>query len=317
MKSPFTTLITAAIIAVYTTALWAADSGKVSGRINVVSPQRSSTPAPTSPNPAHSLSAADDISSIPTLTKAQMVYGAGDIAVVIGIEKYQNLPQAEFAENDARLMRGYLKALGFAERNIEFLSDAKATKSGLEKTIEGVLPNRLKKGNRVFIYYSGHGSPDPVTGEAYLVPHDADLAYLATTAYPLKRLYTQMAKLDARDVTIVLDSCFSGSGGRSVLARGAKAAMPVIEDPLLAARSMAVITSTEGTQISTSFPEKGYGLFTYYFLKAIKEGKSDLTEIYDHVKPQVEDEARRMNVSQSPALRPGAEAVKGRFVMRR
>jgi len=260
---------------------------------------------------------ADDISIIPALDKLQMAFGQNDLAVVIGIEKYQNISNSEFSYNDAKLVRGYLKALGFADRNIEFITDERATRSGIEKSVENWLPNRVKKGSRVFIYYSGHGSPDPTTGEPYIVPHDADLNYLTTTGYPLKRLYAQLAKLEAKDVIVALDSCFSGAGGKGVLPKGAKPALPVIEDPLLAAQNIAVIASSEGIQISTSIPDKGYSLFTYYFLKAIKDGKGDLVDIYQYIKPLVEDEARGINVAQSPSLRPGAETLKGRFALRK
>jgi len=79
---------------------------------------------------------------------------------------------------------------------------------------------------------------------------------------------------------------------------------------------MAVLTATQGSQISTSSPEKGHGLLTYYFLKAIKDGKRDMSEIYEYVKPQVEDEAKALNVQQSPSLSPGTEIAKGRFSLR-
>lgn len=244
-----------------------------------------------------------------------MVFGHDDLAVVFGIEKYQNIPKSEFSYNDAKLMKGYLKALGFPERNIEFITDEKATRSGIEKTVENWLPNRVKKGSRVFIYYSGHGSPDPATGEANLVPYDGDPNYLSVTGYPINRLYDKLGKLQVKEVIIVLDACFSGAGGRSVLAKGIRPIVIVAEGPILH-QNMAVLTATQGTQISTSSPEKGHGLLTYYFLKAIKDGKSDIAEIYAQIKPQIEDEAKALNVQQSPSLRPGVEMAKGKFSMR-
>ena len=80
---------------------------------------------------------------------------------------------------------------------------------------------------------------------------------------------------------------------------------------------MIVLSATQGAQISTFFPEKEQGLFTYYFLKALKDGKKDVYSIYQYVKPLVEDEARRLNVSQSPTLSPDPEKLKGRFSLRR
>lgn len=238
-----------------------------------------------------------------------------DFAVVMGVERYQSLPNADYSKSDAGLVKDYLKALGFQERNIEFLTDERATKSGIEKSIEAWLPNRVKKDSRVFIYYSGHGSPDPASGEANLVPYDGDPNYLSVTGYPINRLYDKLGKLQVKEVIIVLDACFSGAGGRSVLAKGTRPIVMVAEGAILH-QNMAVLTATQGTQISTSSPEKGHGLLTYYFLKAIKDGKSDIAEIYELIKPQIEDDAKMLNVEQSPSMTPAVETIKGKFSLR-
>jgi len=247
---------------------------------------------------------------------SERIFGEKDIAVIIGIEGYQNLPKSDYSFDDARLVKDYVKALGFKERNIELLTDEKATKSSIEKTLEVWLRNKAKTNSRVFIYYSGHGSPDPSTGEAYIVPYDGDPNYLSVTGYPLKRLYGKLGNLPASEIVIVIDACFSGAGGRSVLAKGARPLVmmaPITE----LSRNIAVLSATQGTQISTSSQEKGHGIFTYYFLKALKDGKKNLVEIYEDIKPQVEDEAKQLNVQQSPSISPTPEKLIGRFSLRK
>ncbi len=81
--------------------------------------------------------------------------------------------------------------------------------------------------------------------------------------------------------------------------------------------NMAILSATQGSQISTSSPEKGHGVFTYYFLKALKEGKKTIAEIYEYIKPLVEDEAKQLNVQQSPGISPEPEKLTGRFELRR
>ncbi|NNN06667.1 MAG: hypothetical protein HKL90_12260, partial [Elusimicrobia bacterium] len=44
-------------------------------------------------------------------------------ALVVGVEKYQGLPEARFAVRDAEAVRAHLRALGYPERNILYLSD--------------------------------------------------------------------------------------------------------------------------------------------------------------------------------------------------
>ncbi len=244
------------------------------------------------------------------------IMGDNDMAVVIGVEKYQDLPASDYSSSDAKLMKEYLVSLGVKERNIELLLNERATQSSIKKTVETWLPNRIKSDSKVVIYYSGHGAPDPKTGDAYIVPFDGDPNYLEDTGYSLKRLYDNLGKLQVVEVTVVLDACFSGVGGRSVLAKGARP-LVMTTTALSIPSNMVVLSATQGSQISTSSPEKGHGVFTYYFLKALKKGKKNISEIYEYIKPLVEDEAKQLNIQQSPSISPDAEKIRGRFELRK
>ena len=252
----------------------------------------------------------------PAFSQTEKIMTDNDLAVIIGIEGYQSLPKSDYSYDDAKLTGDYAKALGFKPRNIELLLDERATKSAIEKIIKTWLPNKAKPDSRVFIYYSGHGAPEPKTGDAYIVPFDGDPNYLSVTGYPLNRLYDKLGKLQVAEVVVVLDACFSGAGGRSVLAKGARPLVMMTEGVVIS-QNMAVLSATQGTQISTSSPEKGHGVFTYYFLKALKDGKKTIAEIYEYIKPLVEDEAKQLNVQQSPSISPDAEKIRGRFGLRK
>jgi hypothetical protein len=66
--------------------------------------------------------------------------------------------------------------IDYQEENIVTLTNENATKGGLEKYLDQWLKNVVEKNGTVFIYYSGHGAPNAVTGDAYLVPYDGDPA---------------------------------------------------------------------------------------------------------------------------------------------
>lgn len=222
-------------------------------------------------------------------------------ALVIGIENYDSLPKADHAARDAKAMNEHLLALGVPRRNIIHLENQKAGRSSFEKFLNEWLPRNVKAGGEVFFYFSGHGAPDPESGESYLVPWDGDPAYLKSTAMPLKTVYAALAKLPAERVVVALDSCFSGAGGRSVLAKGAR--------PLVARRSTAplparvtVLTASDGAEISGALDEQGHGLFTYFLLKGLSEGKRSAKALHEYLKPRVQDEARRQNREQTPQL---------------
>ncbi|MBU4185019.1 MAG: ankyrin repeat domain-containing protein [Proteobacteria bacterium] len=233
-------------------------------------------------------------------------------AIVIGVEKYrQKLPKADFADNDARIMAEYLtKVMGYPEENIVMLINDRALKSDMEKYFEKWLSNNVEKESTVFVYYSGHGAPNPKTGDAYLVPYDGDPSFIEETGYPLKRLYAKLDKLPAREIIVVLDSCFSGAGGRSVLAKGARPLVMNMDKQVFYSDRIAILTASAGNQISSTYDEKAHGLFTYFLLKGIKnedvvkpDGSIAISDLFSYLKPQVEHIARKQyNNEQTPQL---------------
>lgn len=224
-----------------------------------------------------------------------------DFALVIGIEKYSKLPEARFAENDADAMKKHLLALGYPERNIITLKGGQATRGAIQGYVEEWLPKNSKPNSRIFVYFSGHGSPDTKTGDAYLVPWDGDAMFLKSTAYPLKSLYASLAKLKAKRVLVALDSCFSGAGGRSVLAEGARPLVTRV-DEVAAPAGVTVLSAASGDEITATLKDQGHGAFTYYLLKAFNNGKLTAKAAYDELKPFVQDEAHRQNREQTPLL---------------
>ncbi len=240
-------------------------------------------------------------------------------AVVVGVEDYRDLPRVDYAKRDAEMVKKYLvKSLGYREQNIVLMLNDRVTKSDLEARFERWLPKQVgeNKDSEVFVYYGGHGAPDPNTNQAFLVPYNGDPAFLETTAYPLKRLYKTLGDLPAKQVTVVIDSCFSGAGGRSVISKGARPMLVTVENPLLATQNMVILSAAAGNQISSAFPEKRHGLFTYYFLKGLqgegdtnKDGAVEVEELYSYLKARVETDARRLNQEQTPQLLPGSDLL--------
>ena len=252
------------------------------------------------------------VSDLDDLPSAKAIPDKKAYAIVIGIENYrQKLPKADFAVSDAKLMSAYLsRVMGYPEENIVTLTDERAAKSDFEKYFEQWLVNHVEKDSTVFVYYSGHGAPNPKTGDAYLVPYDGDPSFIAQTGYPLKRLYDALAGLHVKEIIVALDSCFSGAGGRSVLAEGARPLVMEREQIGATGRNMTILAAASGSQISSTYKERGHGLFTYFLLKGIKEeavvrpdGSIATADLFQYLKPQVERIARRQyNSEQSPQL---------------
>lgn len=251
-------------------------------------------------------------SDVDELPPAMAKASRNDYAIVIGIEEYrQKLPRADFAASDARLVNAYLtRVMGYPEENVILLINEKALQSDLTKYLERWLHNQVEKDGTVFIYYSGHGAPDHKTGGAYLVPYDGDPAFISETGYSLKRMYDALGKLPAREIIVVLDSCFSGAGGRSVIAKGLRPLVINLSSSTILPKNMTVLSASSGDQVSSTYDEKGHGLFTYFMLKGLKnedvikkDGSIRLDDLFGYVKPQVERVARKQyNNEQTPQL---------------
>jgi len=256
---------------------------------------------------ARAESGKDDISQPPDFGLEPREH---DVALVIGIEKYRDIEApSTYSADDAALVKAYLKSLGFRETSIRYISNERATRTDFIKNIEHWLPDNAKPDGKVFFYYSGHGAPDladPEHPHAFLLPYDGDASDLQNTGYGIERLYDKLGKLNAAQVIVVLDSCFSGAGGRSVLAPGARPLVSNIVPVGAIAPRMAVLTATQPNQISTSSPDKRHGVLTYRFLRALRDGEAGLTQIYKKIKPQVEDDAHSLGVTQSPNLMLGS-----------
>ena len=250
----------------------------------------------------------DDLVPIPKYATNGL---ANAYAVVVGIEKYRDIVRSDYAAQDARSFKDYLiKGMGFKEENIRLAVDERASRNDLTKCFDVWLKNNVEQDSTVIVYYSGHGAPDPATGETYLVPYDGDQNSIKQSGYSLKQLYSTLKELPTKKVLVVLDSCFSGAGGpRTIMAKGTR---PIVSVEKADSGELVVMSATDSSQIAGGFQEKGHGTFTYYFLKGLqgdadlrKTGKIYLSDLYTYLRPQVSKYARRHNIEQEPQLLTG------------
>lgn len=215
-------------------------------------------------------------------------------ALIIGNEDYSSYQtglnsesNVDFAVNDAQIMKEYAKStLGIPDDNIIYFENAKAVEmSRAVKTLNTIIKNTNGKSD-ILVYYAGHGFPDELNNEPYLIPVDVsgtDLQF----AVKLSDLYAQLTEFPSQKVTVILDACFSG-GGRNqglVASRGVKVKP---KDNILKG-NIVVFTASSGEQSSLFYKDKNHGLFTYYFLKKVQETNGNITykELSDYLSEQV------------------------------
>lgn len=238
------------------------------------------------------------------------------IAVVIGNKDYRKTKSVDFALNDARSIKNYLtQVMGYKTANILYFENATLTDFtmlfGDKTNAKGKLYN-LVKPNRsdVFVFYSGHGAPGLNDQKAYFVPVECDPQYVELTGYSTDVFYDNLAQIPARSMVVALDACFSGENIYKNIS-------PIVikSKGALGLKNGALLASSANNQVSTWYNEKGHGLFTYYFLKAIHNQNADydrdkrltLEEIYQYMNDSAEGipyQARRLhNIIQTPQLK--------------
>jgi uncharacterized caspase-like protein len=229
--------------------------------------------------------------------------------VIIGIEKYSNgLPVPTGARADAQQFAEVAKkTLGIAPGHVHVLIDEQATKGTLLRELAWARDS-TPPGGRIYFYFSGHGAPNASDGTPYLVPADGDPKFLDQTAVRESEVLAELSKSKAKEVLAVLDSCFSGAGGRSVLPPGARPLVRVKEAP--ATGHLAVFSASSGAEISGPAADGSGGLFTKFVVQGLGTGAADidgdgqvsLSELGDWVKPRVAREAKKDNRDQTPSL---------------
>ena len=111
-------------------------------------------------------------------------------ALVVGIAKYQNLADKDnlqFSERDAESIYSVLispEGGSFPAQNVHRLIGPRATLANIRRELEEWLPSVTKDGDRVLVYFAGHGFV--ADGRAYLAPYDIRPENIASSAYPMQ-----------------------------------------------------------------------------------------------------------------------------------
>jgi len=225
-------------------------------------------------------------------------------AVIIGINKYNNLPALKYAVNDAKAVYRYMTEINqVPQDHIWLLLDEEATMDRIRSTLGTQLRRKAGKEDMVIIYLAGHGatekdvsSPDGDGLEKYILPHNADPADLYASAIPMGEISRIFQRISSEKLIFLTDTCYSGaSGGRTILTTGTRTNVSsAFMDRLSQGRGRMIIAASDANQVSAEKDELKHGVFTYYLLEGLG-GKADydgdriitLDEIYRYVSIKV------------------------------
>ena len=258
------------------------------------------------------------------------------VAIVLGVEENgYDIAPAPYAARDAQVMSKYFST-SMGIRDVRLFTDKDVTRSRLSDIFDtnGELQRSVIEGETdVFVFYSGHGMPDygeDGNVDIFLFPYDGRKDMLKERGYSLSKLYSNLAALNARSVTVILDACFSGSSRQS----NAFATVPIANEKGIAIRTrnvsvrpwekqsnFRVLTSSSGDQTSLGYDQSQSGLFTYYLATGLQgdadkdeDGKITLQELYEHVSENVSSTAKQIrNGDQTPQLFGNSDFIMEKF----
>jgi formylglycine-generating enzyme required for sulfatase activity len=211
---------------------------------------------------------------------------------VIGIDGYQStdVPALTGAVRDAENVAAELRKQGF---EVKVLLNEKATGVRIREVLGDEMPNRLGPEDRLLVFFAGHGVS---TGEGdgaigYLLPVDGSRAKPRSRGIPMTELAGWFNDYKCKHVMFVADACYSGLA----LSTRALGLSPAQSDYLREITRQPVrMIMTAGGKGQEANEWQGQGLFTRFFLEAIRGGADadrdgivTSDEVAAYVKPNV------------------------------
>ena len=261
------------------------------------------------------------------------------LALLVGINDYAYQP-LEGCLNDVELQRKLLiHRFGFNPKNIYTVLDKEATREGILTAFEEYLIKQAKPGDIVVYHYSGHGSrifdPKPIIRGIWdtpqlngtFVPVDGTLpAGYPQTGGTVKdimghTLFLLMSALKTENVTVILDSCFSGGATREVRVRSRDGGQNILVSEAEKAYQQQWLSRLEmspeaflqgyrtgvakGIVLAASAPDEfarelninGFkaGIFSYLLTHYLWQNENNFEQIFEKIIPEIP-----RNFSQTP-----------------
>jgi len=244
-------------------------------------------------------------------------------AIIFGIEKYENSPNATYAKADAQYFYEYArKGFGVSKQNIKLLLDRDATLTNTYVTLEKWLPAKIKKNQTdLLIFFAGHGLASSNGEELYILPQNSDPDLLRRTALSRKEFFDIILSLEPKSVTMFFDTCYSGvSRDEQTLLADARPLRLLSEEQPNIPKNFTIFSASELDQISSGLKEAKHGIFSYYVMKGL-EGNADINsdrkitngELLSYLKDHVPLKASELGREQTPALAGDPDKVLMRY----
>jgi uncharacterized protein len=225
-------------------------------------------------------------------------------ALVIGNQHYQALEDLDTPINDAERAARILKdKYGFSVQVLEDADDMTMLQAIYD------LNAVLKPNDNLLIYYAGHGArlQSGKNESGYWLPVNADAPPKDTFWVPNEQITGHLARLAARRVLVVADSCYAGllSTDPSYLFLDGKVGYTKDYIAYKLPKRSRLLISSGGDQPVLDSGSAGYSVFARAFLDELESNEGILAspELFTRVRARVEEAAAGNRFVQQPEFK--------------
>jgi uncharacterized caspase-like protein len=205
-------------------------------------------------------------------------------AILIGVDKYQHVPQLTYCGHDARdVAKAFRDSLQFKPEDVlEFTLDSvkKPGRGEILHEAGGFLKRGIAPDELLVFYFSGHGMMDQDDKKDYLMPVDASPNDLSGTGISVEHVVKKLSATGCQNIVMFIDAC-----RQEIVDAGAKALGGVEENqfsPTVVEREgLVTFFSCDPKQLSYEIDALGHGSFTYCLLQAIEKGECPTVQLMD------------------------------------
>ena len=220
-------------------------------------------------------------------------------AFLVAVSDYAEVSSLHCTVNDVNAIRDQLLKMGFAKENIRMLTSEERvayhpTKRNIERYFTELL-KKVKSGDWVFVYLSGHGTQITGKSGSYFCPEEVDLKNLENTTVSIDGMMKQLSDSPASFRWMIVDACRDENSSKSAF--GQKSLQEVSNPPA----NVSLIQSCQPGDYSyeggngTARDIKN-GFFTISLLESFtltadadKDGKITFSEMFKHITKRTDE----------------------------
>ena len=200
-------------------------------------------------------------------------------ALIVGINKYENVRPLNYAIEDASAIKNMLiNDFGFPRSNVNVLLNSEASQSNIKKQLNALVRS-AKDNDRVVFYFAGHGMTETSglegTDMGFLLPVEGDADNLYLTAIPMDELKRISNMSKAKHMMFLVDACYGGLAAQNTRSLQ-NSDVPNFIEKISNDFSRQIITAGGKSEEVLEKDDWEHSAFTKNILSGLKQKRADI-----------------------------------------